>query len=219
MFFSFIVFLIKIFIFLIKIILFLILFWVLYLFYTYSYKNKYKVYFSSFLLSLVIFYYQIFYVLFFFNKKNVLVGNLTNFFYYEELDCFSFGTYSLVFDNLSVFFCVLTSFIISSCVLYTKDYVLDKNYNFYLICFFLIEYFLLNVFLTFDIFFFFVYFESAVIPMFLIILFWGARSRRIKASFYLLMYAMLSSVFFILAIVIIWSNVGSLNMLILKYFY
>ena len=147
------------------------------------------------------------------------MNNLIQFFYYEEINYFSFGSYSIGFDNLSIFFLLLTSFIICTCILYTKDYILDKNYNFYLICFFLIEYFLLNSFLTFDIFFFFVYFESTVIPMFLIIIFWGSRHRKIKASFYLLMYAIFSSIFFILAVIIIWSNTGSLNIVVLKYFY
>lgn len=52
--------------------------------------------------------------------------------------------------------------------------------------------------------------------MFLIIVFWGSRSRKIKASFYLLLYATISSFFFLLAMVIIWSNINSLNILILR---
>lgn len=143
---------------------------------------------------------------------------IIQFFFYEELNYFSFGSCCSGIDNLSILFICLVSFIIPSCILYTKDYLLDSNYNFYLICIFLIQYFLLNAFLTFDIFFFFVYFEAAVIPMFLLIVFLGSRSRKIKASYYLVLYATISSIFFILALIIMWSNVGSLSIIVLKNF-
>jgi len=52
--------------------------------------------------------------------------------------------------------------------------------------------------------------------MFLIIVYGGSRARKIKAAYYLIMYGTVSSVFFILSLVLIWSNVGSLNFILLR---
>ena len=54
--------------------------------------------------------------------------------------------------------------------------------------------------------------------MFLMIVFLGSRSRKLKASFYLVLYATISAVFFIISLIIIWSNTGCLNIIILKNF-
>ena len=191
-----------------------ILVWINILIILYRKVNKLNIFRISLILSILIFWFSI-YKLLFFNKSFL---KTVQFFYYEELNYFSFGSCCSGLDNLSILFFFLISFIIPTCILYTKDYMTDYNYNCYLICIFLIQYFLFNCFFTFDIFFFFVYFEASVIPMFLIIVFWGSRSRKIKASFYLLLYATISSFFFLLAMIIIWSNVNSLNIIILRNF-
>jgi NADH-quinone oxidoreductase subunit M len=50
---------------------------------------------------------------------------------------------------------------------------------------FLLEIILIIVFSALDLFIFYVFFEASLIPMFFIVGFWGSRSRRIKAVFYL----------------------------------
>ena len=49
---------------------------------------------------------------------------------------------------------------------------------------FLIEFFLILAFSSLDIFLFYFSFESVLIPMVLIILLWGQRTRRVKAAYY-----------------------------------
>ena len=197
-----------------KLVLIFILIWINILTLFYKKKDKLILFEVSLFLSIFIFLVSI-YKLIIFNKSFFKV---IQFFYYEEFNYFSFGSSCSGLDNLSILFFFLICFIIPTCILYTKDYILDYNYNLYLICIFLIKYLLISCFLTFDIFFFFIYFEATIIPMFLIIVFWGSRSRKIKASFYLVMYATISSFFFILALIIIWSNINSLNILILRNF-
>ena len=196
--------------------LFLILILILILIYYYNNKYKFNLFYISFLFSIYIFISSLL-DLIIFNKSfsNFIHFNSINkdLYVIEELNFISNGL-----DGMSILFICLTSFIIPTCILYIKDYIIDRNFNFYLICIFLIEYFLLNAFSTYDIFFFFIYFEASVIPMFLIIVFWGSRSRKIKASFYLVMYATISSFFFIISIVVILSNIGSLNLIILRNF-
>ena len=111
------------------------------------YKNKKKIIFFDISLQISIFLF-IFSLLNlnFFNKSFI---RLIQFFYYEELNYSSFGSYIIGFDGFSILFFCLTTFVIPTCILYTKDYILDYNYNFYLICIFSIQYFLLNAFWTF----------------------------------------------------------------------
>ena len=128
----------------------LILFWIniLILFYKKNYKND--IFFFSLFISIIIFLFSV-YKLIIFNKDFFKV---IQFFYYEEYNYFSFGSSCSGLDSLSILFFFLISLVIPTCILYTRDYIRDYNYNFYLICIFLIEYLLLNCFLTFDIFFF-----------------------------------------------------------------
>ena len=198
-----------------KILLIAILVWILILIFFYNFNNfKFLIFNCSLVFSICIFWFSI-YKLVLFNKSFI---SLIQLFYYRESSYFSFGSYCTGLDKLSILFFCLISFVITTCILFIKDFILDYNFNFFLICLFLIEYFLLNVFLTFDIFFFFVYFEASVIPMFLMIVFLGSRSRKLKASFYLVLYATISAVFFIISLIIIWSNTGCLNIIILKNF-
>ena len=149
--------------------LFLILILILILIYYYNNNNKFNLFYISFLFSIYIFISSLL-DLIIFNKSfsNFIHFNSINkdLYVIEELNFISNGL-----DGMSILFICLTSFIIPTCILYIKDYIIDRNFNFYLICIFLIEYFLLNAFSTYDIFFFFIYFEASVIPMFLIIVF------------------------------------------------
>jgi proton-translocating NADH-quinone oxidoreductase chain M len=68
---------------------------------------------------------------------------------------------------------------------------------------------LINTFASLDLFLFFIFFEGIVIPMFLLISIWGSRSRRVYASYLLLSYTLLGSVFIFVCILYIYSNIGS----------
>ena len=196
----------------------LVLVWILivivYFIILYDFKWRKESFLLAFMSSILIFWYSLFYLIVF-NKSYI---KTIQFFYFTKFDYFSFGSFSIGLDGISIFFFCLTCFIISTCILYIWDYSSDKNLNFNFICIFLIEYFLLNAFLTFDFFFFFIYFEASVIPMFLIIVFGGSRTRKVKAAFYLIIYATISSFFFIFSLILIWSNVGSLNLILLRNF-
>lgn len=68
---------------------------------------------------------------------------------------------------------------------------------------------LVNIFASLDIFFFYVFFEGIVIPMFFIIGIWGSRRRKIYASYQFFIYTLLGSIFVLLAILSIYLNKGS----------
>jgi NADH-quinone oxidoreductase subunit M len=72
-------------------------------------------------------------------------------------------------DGISLFFILLTTFLIPLCLLSSWDSV-QKNIKEYLIIFLIIETFLIIIFSVLDLFLFYVFFESILIPMFLLII-------------------------------------------------
>jgi NADH-quinone oxidoreductase subunit M len=124
--------------------------------------------------------------------------------------------YELYIDNLSISFIVLTTFLIPVTLglgLINIKYRLKE----YLIYFFLIEILLINFFLVTNLLLFYIYFEAILIPMFLIILIWGSRKRKIHASFLFFFFTLIGSLFMILGILWLYLYIGELNIQILQY--
>ena len=92
------------------------------------------------------------------------------------------------------------------------------NLKEYLIAFLAIEFFLIGVFCVLDILMFYIFFESILIPMFLVIGIWGSRERKIWASYYFFLYTLLGSVLMLISILYIYNQVGSTDYEILLTF-
>nr|UGS80264.1 NADH dehydrogenase subunit 4 [Fuelleborniella sp. FuspCA] len=74
--------------------------------------------------------------------------------------------------------------------------------------------FLLMSFYSMNLFLFYLYFESSLIPTFLIILGWGYQSERIQAGVYLLMYTLVFSLPLLIMIMFMYNSWFSMSMLI-----
>ena len=111
-------------------------------------------------------------------------------------------------DGISLFFLLLTTLLIPICILLSWDSV-KKKLREYLIAFLLLEFFLIGVFCILDLLLFYIFFESVLIPMFLIIGIWGSRERKILASYYFFIYTLLGSVIMLISILYIYYQVGS----------
>lgn len=111
-------------------------------------------------------------------------------------------------DGISLFFSLLTTLLIIICLL-----VSWKNIRYflkeYLIVFLILNFFLINVFCVLDLLFFYIFFESTLIPMFLVIGIWGSRERKILANFYFFLYTLFGSIILLLAIVYIYDQIGT----------
>jgi proton-translocating NADH-quinone oxidoreductase chain M len=79
----------------------------------------------------------------------------------------------------------------------------------YLIAFLVMETLLIIVFSIMDLLLFYVFFESVLIPMFLIVGIWGSRERKIRAAYLLFLYTLVGSVLMLLAILLIYSIAGT----------
>lgn len=111
-------------------------------------------------------------------------------------------------DGISLFFVLLTTFIIPICILSSWDSI-KTNIKYFLIAFLILETLLIAVFVVLDLLLFYICFESVLIPMFLIIGIWGARERKIHAAYQFFLYTLLGSLFMLLAILVIYFEVGS----------
>jgi len=117
-------------------------------------------------------------------------------FFFVSFDCNNsyfqyFTSYSLNFeffniylsfglDGVSLFFFILSSFLIFLCILFIWDEPLFKEYSISLIA---LDLLLLVVFSVLDLLLFYMFFEAILIPMYLIIGVWGSRERKVRAVY------------------------------------
>ena len=103
---------------------------------------------------------------------------------------------------------MLTTLLIPICILISWNSI---NYKLkeYLISFLILEFLLIGVFCILDLLLFYIFFESVLIPMFLIIGVWGSRDRKILAAYYFFLYTLLGSVLMLLSILYIYYQVGT----------
>lgn len=110
-------------------------------------------------------------------------------------------------DGISIYFVLLTT-IISPIALLSNWSSIKENVKSYIIIILLLETLLLAVFLVLDILLFYIFFESILPPLFLLIGIFGS-SNKVRASFYLFLYTLFGSLFLLLSILTISSIMGS----------
>jgi NADH-quinone oxidoreductase subunit M len=115
--------------------------------------------------------------------------------------------YQMGIDGISLFFVVLSAFLTPICVVasWTSIKVRVKEY---MIAFLALETLMIGMFCALDFVLFYMFFEGVLIPMFLIIGVWGG-ARRVYAAFKFFLYTLLGSVLMLLAILAIYYQVGS----------
>lgn len=131
-----------------------------------------------------------------------------------------FGTLSFLhmhigIDGLSLYFVLLTTFTLPLCLLASWDNI-KHNMKSFMIAFLVLESLLIAVFVVLDLLLFYVFFESVLIPLFLIIGIWGASADRVRASFLLFLYTLFGSLFMLLAFLVIFYHVGSTDFEVLS---
>lgn len=118
-------------------------------------------------------------------------------------------------DGISIYFIILTTFLIPICILSNwKNIIYGQEY--YFISFLILEILLIAVFIVLDLILFYIFFESVLIPLFIIIGIWGGSSIRTRAAFLLFLYTLLGSLFILVSILIIYNNLGSTDFTIIS---
>jgi NADH-ubiquinone oxidoreductase chain 4 len=111
-------------------------------------------------------------------------------------------------DGLSIYFVLLTTIIMPIALLSNWNSIQYKNVLSFAIIILLLETLLLAVFLVLDILLFYIFFESILPPLFLLIGLFGS-SNKVRAGFYLFLYTLLGSLFMLLSILTMSSIIGS----------
>lgn len=124
---------------------------------------------------------------------------------FVEHNTFFWGVFSL--DYLSVFFAALTCFLVFCCLSISGAHTF--NLGFFLGVFFLLELFLLHTFTSANLLTFYAMFEVTLIPMFLLILLWGSRQRKLHAMYMFFFYTVVGSIFLLVGVLTFFQLSGS----------
>ncbi len=124
----------------------------------------------------------------------------------EHYDMSFFDIY-LGIDGISIYFVLLTTIIMPLAILSNWNSI-TENLRSYLIIMLLLETLLLAVFLVLDVLLFYIFFESILPPLFILIGLFGS-SNKVRASFYLFLYTLFGSLFLLLAILTMSSIMGT----------
>ena len=152
-------------------------------------------------------------IIFIYSVKLLLVFDCSNY-YFQNIIRYSLSFESMNLqlsfglDGISLFFFILSSFLIFLCVLFVFD---EKYLKFYLLNLFFLELLLLLVFSVLDILVFYIFFEAILIPMYLVIGVWGSRERKNWAAYLLFFYTLCGSLLLLLGILYIYKITGTFN--------
>jgi len=148
-----------------------------------------------------------------FEKSTASFQFVTTYFWLVNLNL----NFAMGIDGISLFFILLTTLLIPLCLLTSWNNIVI-NLREFLICFLLLNFFLIATFCVLDLLLFYVFFESVLVPMFLIVGVWGSRERKVLAAYYFFLYTLLGSVLMLLSIIYIYYQTGTTNYEILLTF-
>ena len=114
--------------------------------------------------------------------------------------------YKMGVDGISMLFVVLTAFLMPICILASE--AIHERVREYMVAFLVLETLMIGVFCALDLVVFYVFFEGGLIPMFLIIGVWGG-ARRVYATFKFFLYTLLGSVLMLVAILAMYLQAGT----------
>jgi NADH-quinone oxidoreductase subunit M len=124
----------------------------------------------------------------------------------------TFGiTYQMGIDGISLFFVLLSTFLTPICILASWE-AIETRVREYMIAFLVLETLMVGMFCALDLILFYLFFEGVLIPMFLIIGIWGG-ARRVYSAFKFFLYTLLGSVLMLLAMLAIYYQTGSTDLL------
>jgi len=135
-------------------------------------------------------------------------SSATQYQFVHEFNTLSFCHLNIGVDGISLYFVLLTTFITPLCILASWSNI-TFGMKYYLIAFLLMESILIAVFVVLDLILFYIFYEAVLVPMFLVIGIWGGSVTRVRASLLLFLYTLAGSLFMLLAIVVIYYNVGT----------
>ena len=135
-------------------------------------------------------------------------------FVYEFIDL-NYCHLNIGIDGISLYFVLLTTFISPIAILSNYNNI-NNNLKYFLISFLLLETLQIGVFVVLDLILFYIFFESVLPILFLIIIIYGSGEARIRSALLLFLYTLAGSLFMLLAILQIYNYIGSTDFQIIS---
>jgi NADH-ubiquinone oxidoreductase chain 4 len=135
-------------------------------------------------------------------------SNTTQFQFVSEFNQLNYCHLNFGIDGISIYFVLLTTFVTPIALLsnYTN---INKNLKLFLISFLLLETLQICAFVSLDLLLFYVFFESILPIIFIVIVIFGHGTDRFRSALLLFLYTLAGSLPMLLSILIIFSYVGS----------
>jgi len=122
--------------------------------------------------------------------------------------------YHMGIDGISMWLVLLTTFLTPLCVLISWNSIHDRAKEFFILLL-VLETALIGVFTSLDLFLFYFFWESTLIPMALLIGIFG-HERRVYAAVKFFLYTMIASVFMLAAILWLYAKTGSFDFVTIR---
>jgi NADH-ubiquinone oxidoreductase chain 4 len=142
-------------------------------------------------------------------------SNTTQFQFVSEFDYLTFGHLNFGVDGISLYFVLLTTFITPIAII-SNAYNINSNLKFFLIAFLILETLQLALFLVLDLLLFYIFFESVLPILFIIIIVYGSGEFRFRSANLFFLYTLFGSLFMLLAILQIFNLAGTTDFQLLS---
>lgn len=139
----------------------------------------------------------------------------TSYQFVYEFNKISSFDFNLGIDGTSLYFVLLTTFITPIAII-SNYTTINKNLKYFLISFLLLETLQILTFVALDLLLFYIFFESVLPILFIIIIVYGSGKNRTRSALLLFLYTLLGSLPMLLSILSIQSMVGSTDFLLLS---
>jgi NADH-ubiquinone oxidoreductase chain 4 len=135
-------------------------------------------------------------------------SNITQYQFVYVFNQLSFCHFNLGIDGISLYFVLLTTFITPIALLsnYTN---INKNLKLFLISFLMLETLQICAFVSLDLLLFYIFFESVLPILFIVIVIFGHGQNRFRSAFLFFLYTLAGSLPMLLCILLIYSFLGS----------
>ena len=143
-----------------------------------------------------------------------LFDNSTGYFQFCEVLVWQYHEVLIGIDGISLFFIILTTFLVPLCILSQWDN--ELFFKEYAMGFLIIEFFLIFLFCILDLFLFFIFFESVLIPLFILIGLLGSGRRKVRSGYLFFFYTLLGSTLMFVSILFMQNYIGTFNYQILS---
>jgi proton-translocating NADH-quinone oxidoreductase chain M len=119
-------------------------------------------------------------------------------------------------DGISAIFILLTITLIISCILISWRVIKKKHESMFQIMLLVTEILIINFFAATDIIQLYILYEAVLIPIVIMIGLWGSRTERKIAAFQILIYTLVGSIFMLMSIGLIYSNLGTTDYIMVR---